>query len=59
VVAHWPDGEYTAVGILNGSPIADDDVVIAQLVAPWMERLGAAAGHLTPSTTAVSANGGA
>jgi hypothetical protein len=35
VVARWGNGVFTAVGVLNGSPIADDGVAVAQLIEPW------------------------
>jgi hypothetical protein len=36
VYAVWPDGTYTAVGLLNGSPVSDEGVAVVQLIAPWM-----------------------
>lgn len=36
VYAVWPDGTFTAVGLLNGSPMSNDGVVVVQLIAPWM-----------------------
>lgn len=38
VVAFWPDGSYTAVGVLNGSPKDNEGIAIAQMIAPWTSR---------------------
>jgi hypothetical protein len=36
VYAVWPDGTFTAVGLLNGSPVNNEGVAVVQLIAPWM-----------------------
>jgi hypothetical protein len=36
VYAVWPNGTYTAVGVLNGSPVSDESIAIIQLIQPWM-----------------------
>lgn len=37
VVAQWPDGQYTAVGILSGIVVGPgENRITAQLVSPWL-----------------------